>query len=98
MWECTLPLPDGEAGSTAEPFSVHRLKGRLLLDSGQVKMVQGVREVFEVTDLDISRQASPFKSSSTPESIEGKLVLIGRGVADQRWEDSLKGAVGSTGQ
>ena len=61
-------------------------------------MVQGVREVFEVTDLDISRQASPFKSSSTPESIEGKLVLIGRGVADQRWEDSLKGAVGSTGQ
>ena len=64
-------------------FEIHRLKGRLPLQSGVVKMVQGVREIFEITDLS-SEGTIAVEGSDT-----GKIVLIGRNVADQGWEESL---------
>ncbi|MCJ1251733.1 hypothetical protein MMC30_008970 [Trapelia coarctata] len=98
LWECTLALPGGEAASAPDSFSIHRLKGRLLLESGRVKMVQGVREVFEVTDLDVSKKGNVEPSSGFAEAVKGKLVLIGRGVAGQPWQDSLNAAIGSRTQ
>ena len=46
-------------------------------------MVQGVREIFEITDLST-------EGTSEGEGMDtGKMVLIGRNVADQGWEESL---------
>lgn len=98
LWECTLPLPGHEVAGTRDSFSIYRLKGRLLLESGRVKMVQGVREVFEVADLDNSNQGDDESSSGLAEAVKGKLVLIGRGIAGQPWEDSLDAAIGGRTQ
>lgn len=55
-------------------------------------MVQGVREVFEIVDLKESSKkaghASDWQDGAS--IIEGKLILIGRGLADQPWDLSLK--------
>ena len=47
LWENELP---GHSVTNGTPFEIHRLKGRLMLDNGDEKMVQGVREVFEIFD------------------------------------------------
>lgn len=73
----------GETTNLEEPIEIHRLKSRLVFKNGDIKMVQGVREVFEIFD---GEQTSsqydglPFK---------GKLVLIGRGVQEINFERSL---------
>jgi len=87
LWESTLVLPAERSGSLKyDDFEVHRLKGRLALDSGLFKMVQGVRDVFEITDT---------TSVSTGESRvpEGKLVLIGRGLEGLPWQESFRCAL-----
>ena len=83
LWESTLPLSDQLGSPEKSVFEIHRLKGRLLLQSGLVKMVQGVREIFEITDLSTegTREGEGMDT--------GKMVLIGRNVADQGWEKSL---------
>jgi hypothetical protein len=45
-----------------------------------LKMVQGVREVFDITD-------AP-KSNDNPSFDEGKIVLIGRGISHLNFKDS----------
>lgn len=65
-------------------FSIHRLKGRVLLDSGQVKMIQGVREVFEMSDLKVQ----PKEKLNAAETL-GKIVLIGKSIAGLPWQESL---------
>ena len=83
LWESTLPLSNNVGSPKEAVFEIHRLKGRLLLQSGLVKMVQGVREIFEITDLST-------EGTTEGEGLEtGKIVLIGRNVADQGWEESL---------
>ena len=85
LWESFIPDVDDLVKKDAEKgFAVHRLKGRIVLQAGQVKMVQGVREVFEITDL----KAPPKGKSETIED-NGKLVLIGRGLSILPWEQSL---------
>ena len=56
------------------------------MDSGSAKMVQGVREVFEITDLRPSKKSEDVELSI---AVEGKLVLIGKGLADLPWSSSL---------
>lgn len=86
LWESTLPFEDDSRSKpNAIRFMVHRLKGRLVLRSGQTKMVQGVREVFEITD---SKDGSG--DSSIAQHAEGKLVLIGKHVSDVPWQESLQ--------
>lgn len=80
LWENELP---GHSGTNGTPFEIHRLKGRLVLDNGEEKMVQGVREVFEI-----------FENTGTTSSKEaghgrGKMVLIGRYLADFDFQSSL---------
>ncbi len=78
------------------PFEIHRLKGRLRFDDGTVKMVQGVREIFEIFDCK-STMANRTANSNGEEAqetrqgdnVEGKLVLIGRGLQELPWANSL---------
>jgi G3E family GTPase len=45
LWESRLPGQESVAG-----WEIHRSKGRVRLKSGEVKMLQGVREIFELID------------------------------------------------
>ncbi|KAK1782526.1 COBW domain-containing protein-containing protein 1 [Copromyces sp. CBS 386.78] len=82
LWESVLPGHEHAAGTP--DFEIHRLKGRLVLEDGSEKMVQGVREIFEIFD-------SPDKSEG---QIAGKLVLIGRHLVDFDFPTSLQQTVG----
>lgn len=80
LWDTVLPGKDGPGG-----FEIHRSKGRLVFDNGDVKMLQGVQEIFELID-----------APSGPESAEqeGKIILIGKHVADVDFHGSFMQAVG----
>ncbi|EEP77556.1 hypothetical protein UREG_02405 [Uncinocarpus reesii 1704] len=79
LWECQLP-----SGAPDRPFDfeLHRLKAIIRLTKGSVKIVQGVRDIFEITDSE-TQQASAIKAS--------KFVLIGRGLGKTPsvWRESL---------
>ncbi|CAF9938564.1 hypothetical protein IMSHALPRED_000848 [Imshaugia aleurites] len=79
LWDSTLPAP--QASRSESSFAIHRLKGRIFTTDGAVKMVQGVREVFEIVDLD---------RGGSEGGVEGKLVLIGRGLDEGAFGGSLR--------
>lgn len=86
LWDNLLPN-DTEVEQSG--FEIHRLKGRLVLSDGQEKMVQGVRELFEIFD-------SPAPDDgATPDSGDnaGKMVIIGRHLDRYDFGQSLLGAV-----
>lgn len=74
LWEDKLP---GERKS--EYFEVHRLKGRIPVVGGKILLVQGVRNVYDVND----------GADTTEADGEGKLVLIGKGVGQEGFRESL---------
>ncbi|KAF2403416.1 cobW-domain-containing protein [Trichodelitschia bisporula] len=78
LWEGTL------LGGEAEGIEVHRTKGRIELASGGVKLLQGVREMFEFTD---SREGAGGEGSG------GKIVLIGKGLDEEKFAASLAKAL-----
>ncbi|KAI1386346.1 cobW-domain-containing protein [Hypoxylon trugodes] len=82
LWESEVP---GETISETGSIEIHRLKSRLVFQNGDVKMVQGVREVFEIFD------AERTPHNETPQT--GKIVLIGRGVKGIDFERSLLNAL-----
>ncbi|KAL7627561.1 hypothetical protein AAE478_001754 [Parahypoxylon ruwenzoriense] len=84
LWESQVP---GETIGSANTIEIHRLKARLVFENGDVKMVQGVREVFEIFDSDRSSNQSGGSIQS------GKIVLIGRGLQEVDFERSLLGAI-----
>lgn len=77
----------GEATSSTAPVEIHRLKARLVFKNGDVKMVQGVREVFEIFDA----EQSSLQNDGPPQA--GKIVLIGRGAQELNFERSLLDAL-----
>lgn len=82
LWESELP-------GAADPkgWEIHRIKGRIRVDNGATKMLQGVREIFELIDAVAGSQAS------TEDEEKGKIVIIGRNVGDEtsreRFQKSL---------
>jgi G3E family GTPase len=54
-------------------YEVHRTKGLVPLMDGTLRIVQGVREVFEIIEPPKSEQGD-----SGPVPTEGKIVFIGR--------------------
>ena len=78
----------GNTRDDAQTFEIHRLKGRLVLQSGAVKMIQGVREVFEIFD-------NPSQTSANGAFNEGKMVLIGRHLGDYDFRGDLQKVLGS---
>lgn len=88
LWEETLP------GETLSPkFEVHRTKGRVPMVDGTLKLVQGVREVFEI--LDAKDSPAGGQGAGTGVNQGGKVVLIGRGVDEERFGQSLREALRS---
>ncbi|KAM7188186.1 CobW/HypB/UreG, nucleotide-binding domain containing protein [Rhypophila sp. PSN 637] len=61
LWENVLP---GHPGPQGTPFEIHRLKGRLLLDNGEEKMVQGSCAVQSIGGMPraFSQQQQPQQS------------------------------------
>lgn len=88
LWESILPLPATQ--STNQPnFSIHRLKGRVSSVSGETKMIQGVRDVFEMVSFDPAKSSGQARNGKYDRG-EDKIVLIGRGLADLPLESSLR--------
>ncbi|KAL4863723.1 hypothetical protein BDV12DRAFT_201796 [Aspergillus spectabilis] len=86
LWDSTLPLPLPSTTSSAPKFEIHRLKGILALPDGSSKIIQAVRDVFEIRD----QALAPDEERKR----ECKIVLIGRGLGDSGvWQGSFEGAV-----
>jgi len=75
LWAAELP------GSEASPaWEIHRVKGRLPMKDGESKMLQGVREIFELID----------GGTAEPGAGEGKIVLIGRKIGSQEMSSAFQ--------
>jgi len=82
-WDAALP---GSAASSSS-FEVHRIKGRLVLADGRIMHLQGVREIFELTEAGVGND-----DGAQPPA-EGKIVVIGRGLQADAWRTSLTAAL-----
>lgn len=89
-----LPSLNVESHSTdnrKNSVEIHRLKARLPLSNGDVKIIQGVREVFEISDAPkVDESAS---TNLSPSLSEGKIVLIGRHLDGLQVEESLTNTI-----
>ena len=75
LWEEELP-----GSVTYTKFEIHRLKGRIHVRDGKVLLLQGVRNVYELTE------GNGGEGEGRGDS---KLVLIGRGVEQEAFRESL---------
>ncbi|KAL2872676.1 CobW family GTP-binding protein [Aspergillus lucknowensis] len=89
LWDSILPSPPSLGTATGEiakrpNFDIHRLKGILALSDGTSKIIQAVRDVFEIRD------EAPPTPSDEPKT-QCKLVLIGKGLGDVGpWQGSFE--------
>ncbi|KAI0506432.1 cobW-domain-containing protein [Xylaria bambusicola] len=79
LWESEIP----NAATSPAHIEIHRLKARLVFEDGTTKIVQGVREIFEIID----GQKSSTDVSTTSQM--GKMVLIGRNIHKVDVENSF---------
>ncbi|KAI1342332.1 cobW-domain-containing protein [Xylariaceae sp. FL0016] len=79
LWDSEVP---GTETTLATPIEIHRLKAKLVFSDGTVKLVQGVRDVFEILD-----------GEKTSSIAGGKIVMIGRGIHGVAFEQSFLGAI-----
>lgn len=77
LWEHQLPGEETEV-------EVHRTKGRVVFSDGSMKMIQGVREIFEI-----------LNSEEKAGDAQGKIILIGRHLQGVDFEKSLLGVIES---
>jgi hypothetical protein len=91
LWESKLPGKLDETTSDDNQIEIHRLKARLPLSNGQVKLVQGVREIFEIFDAPATSVTSDASKNS-----QGKIVLIGRYLLNVPFEESFRNMIESS--
>ncbi len=94
LWDSKLPHSSHRLLTSGENYGgieVHRLKARLPLSNGDVKIVQGVREVFEILD---SPELNNSEAKVTPQT-KGKIVLIGRRLVGLPFEESFNHTIQS---
>ncbi|KAE8348207.1 CobW/HypB/UreG, nucleotide-binding domain-containing protein [Aspergillus coremiiformis] len=86
LWDSILPPAASQTGSQCHPtdFDIHRLKGILIIDDGTSRVIQAVRDVFEIRDAETT--------SSDEGQKQCKIVLIGRGLGPEArpWQKSLE--------
>jgi G3E family GTPase len=75
LWEETLPR-----STSHEPFEVHRLKARIPVQDGTMLLIQGVRNIYDTNE---------SEAKAGTENEEAKLVLIGKGVDQPAFKESL---------
>jgi G3E family GTPase len=80
LWDETLPND-----TPHENFEIHRLKGRIPVKDGRVLLLQGVRNLYELNEA----------KEAARDGDEAKLVLIGRGVGQEAFRQSLVQTLGS---
>ncbi|CRG86936.1 COBW domain-containing protein 6 [Talaromyces islandicus] len=87
LWESILPVAPGEETPVPD-FEIHRLKGILALTDGSFKVIQAVRDVFEIRD-SVNRERQQ-DDEEAPDHC--KIVVIGRdlGQSMDPWERSFK--------
>jgi G3E family GTPase len=73
----------------SKSFEIHRTKGRIPLDDGKVKLIQGVREIYEIFDED----KVDASKKSEDQAACGKIVLIGYGLDERSFQASLDSAL-----
>lgn len=73
LWESKVP---GRADLTG--WEIHRSKGRVRLQDGRMKMMQGVREIFEMID-----RADATGDEDGGDEQGGRIVFIGRNVSGE---------------
>jgi len=95
LWDgLFLKHPDAEDGakSAGDRTDIHRIKGRLPTVDGRLKLLQGVREVFEFVDA----MDTVAESGAAGES-RGKIIMIGRNIGGEegqmRMQKSLDQAI-----
>ncbi|KIH90087.1 hypothetical protein SPBR_00527 [Sporothrix brasiliensis 5110] len=97
LWESQLPDPAGgpKQGGRNDPisFEIHRTKGRLVLNNGSDKVVQGVRELFEIFDAPAPSLAEEAAGQSTAAPESSKLIFIGRRLDRFDFEKSILSAI-----
>lgn len=88
LWDTTFPAPTKSVSSEPHPvdFEVHRLKGILILNDGTSRIIQAVRDVFEIRD------AEPIDTEDKSKPLQCKIVLIGRGLGSsvEPWRESFE--------
>ncbi|KAJ5407819.1 hypothetical protein N7509_001702 [Penicillium cosmopolitanum] len=89
LWESIYPVPANSNPETAPAsFEIHRLKGILVLEDGSTRIIQAVRDVFEIRDTEPAKD-----DGSGP--VQCKIVLIGRGIGSSAdpWKASFESYV-----
>ncbi len=61
-------IKEGERDEKETGFEIHRLKGLIYLEDGSRRIIQGVRDLFEIITLDDQDEGKT----------KGKIVVIGR--------------------
>jgi G3E family GTPase len=75
LWESKVP--GYEEGVTG--WEIHRAKGRVRVEGGGVKMLQGVREIFELIDGVVDETGDEDTGGEKEQG--GRIVFIGRNVS-----------------
>ena len=85
LWEKTLPTPllHSESNHGDAEFNIHRTKGLFKVANKSWRVIQGVREVFEI------REIEPFSSPEENNQNTGKIVFIGQGLDQEMFQRSL---------
>ncbi|GAB7355888.1 hypothetical protein MBLNU459_g6538t2 [Dothideomycetes sp. NU459] len=74
---------------TALQPDIHRTKGRLVMQDGSIKLLQGVREIFEIID----SAETTFSNENGARQGKGKIVVIGRNIHRDLLQQNLDEAI-----
>ncbi|KAH9869054.1 hypothetical protein J1614_008131 [Plenodomus biglobosus] len=86
LWDQTLPKNNNN-NNTNTPFEVHRLKARVPVADGRILLVQGVRSLYDVSEVE--------GGGGGGEEEVAKVVVIGRGLDGEALQRGLLGMLGS---
>lgn len=94
LWKNVIRYPAGTAEENAQKpeFEIHRLKGILALTDGTFKVIQAVREMYEIRDSE-NRERKEEEEYEAPDHC--KIVIIGRDLGSaEPWKDSFAYTLG----
>ncbi len=83
LWDNVL---SGHGPTNGPAYDIHRLKGRFFGKDGTEKIIQGVREIFDVFE-------NPTQPEDSGATRAGKLVVIGRHLDSYDFQKSLEEAL-----
>lgn len=87
LWKSVVKNPEEEEDTEKFKFEIHRLKGILCLTDGTFKVIQAVREMYEIRDSE--NRENGDGQDDVPDHC--KIVIIGRdlGESAEPWKDSF---------